>query len=296
MPEPLYVRHDRGLLNQVTSWLLQDQHIGLVSPYGTGKTAFREILRRDLGERDDFVVAYVENPADTTPRGLYERVLRAAFAAGYEIDTSDYWQVNDGIPWATDETKQAVEEVTDAVRADGKTILLVVDELEDLSESLLPAIQVAGDAGVRLFLSGTPTGKERLADVRATLDSRVRFYDGIEPFGPAEVTEYVERSLAYFRGEPYEGQSRNCSRRPPSRTSTSERTGTPGGPPGMSRAVHPGRVRLVPERPGNRPDPGDPGTPPPPVRDGVGTDRRRCGGPRRPTMGNGRPPAPTQCT
>ncbi|SFS11311.1 Type II secretory pathway, component ExeA (predicted ATPase) [Halomicrobium zhouii] len=207
MPEPLYVRHDRGLLNQVTSWLLQDQHIGLVSPYGTGKTAFREILRRDLGEREDFVVAYIENPAETTPRGLYERILRTAFDAGYEIDTSDYWQVNDGIPWATDETKQAVEEVTDAIRADGKTILLVVDELEDLPESLLPAIQVAGDAGVRLFLSGTPTGKERLSDVRATLDSRVRFYDGIEPFGPAEVAEYVERSLAYFRDEPYEGQS-----------------------------------------------------------------------------------------
>ncbi len=207
MPEPLYVRHDRTLLDQVTSWLLQDQHIGLVSPYGTGKTAFREILRRDLGEREDFVVAYVKNASETTPRGLYERILRAAFEVGYEIDTADYWQVNDGIPWATDETKQAVEEVTEAVRADGKTILLVVDELEDLPESLLSALQVAGDAGVRLFLSGTPEGKERLADARTTLDSRVRFYEGIDPFGPDEVAEYVERSLAYFRGEPYEGQS-----------------------------------------------------------------------------------------
>lgn len=207
MPEPLYVRHDREMLDQVTSWLLQDQHIGLVSPYGTGKTAFREIVRRDLGKRDDFVVAYVDNPQKTTPRGLYETVLRVAFETGYEIDPSDYWQVRNGIPWATDETKRAVGEVAEAVRADGKTLLLIIDELEDLPEKLLTAIQVAGDAGVRLFLSGTPAGKERLADVRATLDSRLRYYEGIDPFGPAEIAEYVARSLAYFRDEPYEGES-----------------------------------------------------------------------------------------
>ncbi|WP_136688987.1 ATP-binding protein [Halorhabdus amylolytica] len=207
MPEPLYVRHDRMLLNQVTSWLLQRQHIGLVSEYGTGKTAFREILKRDLGRREDFAVAHVDNPRETTPRGLYEKVLRAAGDAGYEIDPENYWQIRDGIPWATAETKQAVKEVAEAAREEDVTLLLLVDEIEDLPEELLTAIQIAGDAGVRLFLSGTPEGKERLGDAKATLDSRLRYYEGIEPFGVEDVAEYVARSLAFFRGEEYDGKS-----------------------------------------------------------------------------------------
>ena len=201
MPAPLYVRHDAALLNQVTSWLLQDSHIGLVSPYGTGKTAFREILRRDLGAREDFVVCAIDNAQATTPRGLYETIIAACRDAGYEIDPANYWQVRNGIPWATAETKQAVRAVTAQAREDGVTVLLLVDELEDVPEGLLAPLQVAGDAGVRLFLSGTPAGKERLGDVRATLDSRLRYYEGIEPFGPKDVAEYVARSLAYFREE-----------------------------------------------------------------------------------------------
>ncbi|WEL16535.1 Orc1/cdc6 family replication initiation protein fused to HTH domain [Halorhabdus sp. SVX81] len=207
MPEPLYVRHDRTLLNQVTSWLLQRQHIGLVSEYGTGKTAFREILKRDLGDRDDFLVAHVDNPQQTTARGLYERVLRVAAEAGIEIDPDNYWQIRDGIPWATAETKQAVKEVAEQARAEDVTILLIIDEIEDLPEDLLSAIQIAGDAGVRLFLSGTPTGRDRLGDVKATLDSRLRYYEGIDPFEVEDIAEYIARSLSYFRGEDYDGES-----------------------------------------------------------------------------------------
>jgi hypothetical protein len=86
MPEPLYVRHDTEMLNQVTSWLLQDQHIGLVSPYGTGKSAFREIVLRDLAKHDDFVVTHVDNPRETTPRKRYQTILPAAYSAGYSVD------------------------------------------------------------------------------------------------------------------------------------------------------------------------------------------------------------------
>ena len=209
MPEPLYVRHDPEMLNQVTSWLLQEQHIGLVSHYGTGKTAFREIVRRDLGEHDDFLVAVLDNPRETTPRKLYATVLRTAEAAGYEPEDRNYWQTRDGIPWATEDAKEAAREVVEAVRADGKTLLLVVDEIEVLPDELLSTLQVAGDNGVRLFLMGTPEGRDRVGNVRGTLDSRLRYYEGIEPFGPGDVAEYVARSLAYFRGEPYDGQSQD---------------------------------------------------------------------------------------
>jgi len=206
MPEPLYVRHDEEMLNQITSWLLQEQHIGLISPYGTGKTALREIAARDLGARDDFIVTSIENPNATTERGLYEAILEAARDEGYEIDEDDYWQVRNGIPWVTAETRQAVGEVAQKARADGVTLLLIIDEIEDFPAELLAPLQTAGDLGVRLSLTGTPAGKERLQEFRETLDSRVRYYENIEPFSPIDVAEYVARSFAYMRDEPYEGQ------------------------------------------------------------------------------------------
>lgn len=206
MPEPLYVRHDEELLTQLTSWLLQGQHIGLISPFGTGKTAIREIAARDLGDRDDFVVATIQNPNATTERGLYEQILKAASESGYEIDPDDYWQVSDGIPWATAETRQAVGEVSHDAEADGVRLLLILDEIEDLPPKLLPPLQNAGDLGVRLFLTGTPAGRDRLLEFRETLDSRLRFYEGIDPFSPGDIAEYIARSFAYFRDEPYNGQ------------------------------------------------------------------------------------------
>lgn len=209
MPEPLYVRHDQEMLNQVTSWLLQGQHIGLVSPYGTGKSSFREIVLRDLSTHDDFIVTSVKNASETTPRQLYQSILRAAFDAGYELDTDDYWQTRDGIPWATEEARRAVEEIAEQVLADDALLYLLVDEIEVLPEELLSPLQVAGDAGIRLFLMGTLEGKQRVAELRNTLDSRLRYYEGIEPFSPANIDEYIARSLTYFRDEPYEGQSQN---------------------------------------------------------------------------------------
>ena len=207
MPEPLYVRHDTEMLNQVTSWLLQDQHIGLVSPYGTGKSAFREIVLRDLSKHDDFVVTHLDNPRETTARSLYQTVLEAAYEAGYSVSPGRYSQVRNGVPWATAEAKQAVHEAVGRVREDGKTLLLVVDEIEVLTADLLSPLQVAGDAGVRLFLTGTPEGKRRVAEIRGTLDSRLRYYQDIDPFSPDDIAEYIARSLAYFRDEPYDGQA-----------------------------------------------------------------------------------------
>ncbi len=209
MPEPLYVRHDQEMLNQVTSWLLQGQHIGLISPYGTGKSSFREIVLRDLAKHEGFIVTAVENARDTTPRQLYQTIIKAAFDAGYELDTEDYWQTRDGIPWATDEARQAVGEIAADLEAEHTLLYVIVDEIEVLPAELLSPLQVAGDLGIRLFLTGTPEGKERVKELRNTLDSRLRYYEGIEPFSPADVDEYIARSLTYFRGESYNSQSQN---------------------------------------------------------------------------------------
>lgn len=214
MPEPLYVRHDQEMLNQVTSWLLQGQHIGLVSPYGTGKSSFREIVLRDLNAHDEFIVTALQNASETTPRQLYQAILRAAFDAGYELDTEQYWQTRDGIPWATEEARRAVGEIAEALAAEDDLLYLIVDEIEVLPEELLSPLQVAGDLGIRLFLTGTPEGQERVRNLRNTLDSRLRYYEGIEPFSVGDIDEYVARSLAYFRDETYNGESQTLFTRP----------------------------------------------------------------------------------
>lgn len=209
MPEPLYVRHDDAMLDQVTSWLLQGQHIGLISPYGTGKSAFREIVRRDLGNHDSFIVTSLANAQQTTTRKLFETIIRAGTDAGYEIDEDDYWQVRNGIPWSTEGAKQAVAEISEKVQADNKKILLVIDEMEDFDPDLLAPLQTAADAGVRLFLLGTPDAANLLKDTRETLTSRLRFYEQIATFDPDDIDEYIARSLAYFRGNEYNGQDQN---------------------------------------------------------------------------------------
>lgn len=207
MPEPLYVRHDQEMLNQVTSWLLQGQHIGLVSPYGTGKSSFREIVLRDLNAHEGFIVTALQNASETTPRQLYQAILRAAFDAGYELDTEEYWQTRDGIPWATEEARRAVGEIAETLETEDELLYLLVDEIEVLPEELLSPLQVAGDLGIRLFLTGTPEGQQRIQDLRDTLDSRLRYYEGIDPFSVVDIDEYIARSLTYFRDEEYDGQS-----------------------------------------------------------------------------------------
>jgi hypothetical protein len=206
MPEALYVRHDQATIHNLTVALLNGHHVGLISPYGTGKTALREIIRRDLGEHPKFAIGYLDNAHETTPRGLYATVIRAALDAGYDLDSDEYRQLRDGVPWITDEAKVAVRDLAERIEADGRTLTLVVDEIEDFPAELLPVLQTMGDSGVRLLLMGTPAGKDRLEEARDTLDSRIRYHEGIKPFEQEDVAEYVARSLAYFRGESFDGQ------------------------------------------------------------------------------------------
>jgi type II secretory pathway predicted ATPase ExeA len=207
MSEPLYVRHDTELIDKARSWLLADQHIGLVSPEGTGKSALCEIVLRDLTEHDGFIVAYADDQRVTTARSLYQAIIEAAYSAGYSINLDRYAQIRDGIPWATSEAKNAMEKLVKRVRSDGKSLVLVVDELEAVSTELFPPLWVAGDAGVQLFLTGAPEAKRCVVDLRGALDSRLQYYERIDPFSHDDIAQYVTRSLAQFRGETYDTTS-----------------------------------------------------------------------------------------
>lgn len=204
MPEPLYVRHDEAMLDWVVQRLVEREHVGLSSDPGTGKTTLREILKRELGARDDFVVASVDDPGSVTPRGLAERILRAANAEGYAIDPENYWQVDDGVPWNEDEIGRAVWEVTAAATAEETRVLLVVDECEHLSPALREQLRSVADAGVRLFLLGTPAARPAFGSLDDALAAPLNSYDGIDTFDAEDVAEYTSRSLAFLRGEEYE--------------------------------------------------------------------------------------------
>lgn len=192
-----YVRHHEALLDRLSGWLRSGHHVALCSGPGTGKSALASVLARDRRRRGDVVVA-LDDPGDVTARGLYERVLRAAADAGYEVDPDDYWQVQAGIPWRTDGTKRAVAEVARAADADGRRVLLRLDRGEDLDADLQAAVRTVGDAGVQLFLLGRPEARRRFRRLRSMLDAGLRYAEGIEPFGPEDVAEYVDRSLSQF--------------------------------------------------------------------------------------------------
>lgn len=205
MPEPLYVRHDKAVVHDTAVSLLNGHHLGLISPYGTGKTALREIFLRDIGEdKEGFITTFLENPGDTTSRQLYVTVLKKALDQGYKIDTSRYEQIRNGVPWKTDEAKKALRRIVNKAEDNNEKLILIIDEIEDFPKDLMPALQTIGDIGVRLFIMGTPEGKERLKKIRDTLDSRIKWYDNrISPFSQDDINEYIGRSMAYFRGEEY---------------------------------------------------------------------------------------------
>jgi hypothetical protein len=187
------------------------------------------------------VVASVDNPERVTPRGVAERVLRAANASGYAVDAERYWQVDDGVPWSDDEIGRAVWEVTGDATADGTRLLLVVDECETLSPAvrgqlilsdrnfhnrrvsrtdlatefrperptgvhvlLSGSIRTVADAGVRLFLLGTPAARPTFESLDETLAAPLNPYDGIDTFDAEDVAEYTARSLVFLRGEPFD--------------------------------------------------------------------------------------------
>ncbi len=206
VPPSVYVRHDPEMLRNVARWL-GDFHVGLISPLGSGKTTIREVVEREFDGR--FVIAGLgRDNSQTTERNLYETLVRAGLEAGYEIDADRYGQLRDGVPWSTKEAQRAVEEVVERVRADGRELVFIVDQLESFPERLYEPLQAVGDQGVRLLVMGRPEGRERLRETAPALYSRINFHEeAIAPFGPDHVAEYVDRWLHHLRGESYDADT-----------------------------------------------------------------------------------------
>jgi type II secretory pathway predicted ATPase ExeA len=205
VPERLYVRHDETLLDRLTDWLNDGQHVGLCCGPGSGKTALRGVVERELQASDGFGVASVTSQETVTPRRLSEAVLQAGVDLGYRVKPDGYGAVTEGIPWRTDEVDRAVGEVVPAVREDGRRIVLVVDGLEAMDATVVERLRRLADTGVQLFLLGRPEARTQVADLVEAVDGYFRLAEGIAPFDAHAVAEYVARSMADLRGEAYDG-------------------------------------------------------------------------------------------
>jgi len=208
MPQPLYVHHDLELVNLIVNELGEDS-VGFTSPVGTGKTALREILLREIGSQDQFIMTHLEGES-LTKRQLMARVFETILEEGYEYDRSNYGQITDGIPWSTTDLIQALSEVTTKVRASSggrKQFVVIVDQIERYDERQLQGLQSLIDKGVDLLMMGVPRGEQKVRKELPALHSRVYWLDRpIKSFAPGHTAEYVARSLSYYAdGGPYEG-------------------------------------------------------------------------------------------
>lgn len=204
LPASLFVAHDRTMLELVTEWLGGGFHVGITSDAGSGKSALRANVERELRPHGDFVVASVDLGA-ATERRVYERILRACQASGYEVDPDDYWEVADGIPWTMDGTRRAVADVTEQATADGRTVYLLVDGFEDGADAHRDSLRAVADADVRLFVLGRSESRFTRNELAGDLGGEMKVLDGFEGFDERNVAEYCARSMARFRGEEFDG-------------------------------------------------------------------------------------------
>ena len=210
MPEALYVQHDLEIISKIAG-KLGETSIGFTSPTGSGKTALREILLREVGGRDRYVMTHIGGGKSKTKRGLMVEMLEAVLQEGYEYDTAAHDQVRDGVPWETSGVVDALSEITRSIRSSAggrKELVLIVDQIELYDARQLEALQVLIDAGVRLLLMGVPRGEPNVRETNPELHSRVYWLDReIKPFQPGHTAEYISRSLTYASRDsgPYPG-------------------------------------------------------------------------------------------
>jgi hypothetical protein len=204
LPASLFVAHDRTALELVTEWLGGGFHVGITSDAGSGKSALRANVERELRPHGDYVAASVDL-ATATERRIRERLVRACQRRGYEIDPDDYWEVADGIPWTTDGVERAVADVVDQATTDGRTVYLLADGFEHVTDAQLDTLRQVADAGVRLFVLGRSESRFRRNELAGDLGGEMKVLDGFEGFDERDVAEYCARSMARFRGEEFDG-------------------------------------------------------------------------------------------
>lgn len=214
-----YVLHDLDLLKQVRTGLEGKSDVAIISPYGSGKTAIRQLIVRDFGALEKYIIADLSDAQAYTKRQLYVNVIRVVLSeTDYTLDMDRYdggSRTVDGpngeefeVPWATTECERALRVLTQQVADDGRRVVLAIDQIELMDAESYEDLKAVRNAGVQLVLLGSPRGRKRmekydsaLADAR---EGRLTYIGRrIRPFDTSNIAEYAARSFAQMRGDPY---------------------------------------------------------------------------------------------
>jgi hypothetical protein len=220
--EATYVLHDDEIVREVLHGLQGDDPMAIFSPYGSGKTALRRLLVRDIGSLSDYIITDLSDGSEYTQRGLYVLMLTAILAdenIDYELDLGAY----DGgvrtaigpdgneyeVPHPTAACGKGLSNLTKRLKKEaGIRPVLVVDQIEQMAPTDFARVKEVADRGVELVFLGSDDGRERIDNAPGELsgglaDRITTVGRPIKPFEPEHITEYIARSLGVLRGEPY---------------------------------------------------------------------------------------------
>ncbi|MFT5808795.1 MAG: MSHA biogenesis protein MshM [Moritella dasanensis] len=167
--------------------------IKVTGEVGTGKTLICRKLLNELG--DNYVIAYLPNPY------LTPNEIRAAVASELSVDTSlDQHQLT-----------EALNHRLIALSAEGKQVVLLIDEAQMLPHETLEALRLISNLEtetkklMQVVLFGQPELDVRLKqDNLRQLRQRITFSYQLRPLLVNETSSYVEHRLTVsgYRGAP----------------------------------------------------------------------------------------------
>ncbi|MGH8195071.1 MAG: AAA family ATPase [Woeseiaceae bacterium] len=189
-PDPDFVywskQHARAKAYMESTIWLADGFVVITGEIGSGKTT---LLQSFLGELDDDVVFAMVSQTQLTPSQFLQAVLT-------EFGFKPF--------------KQRKVELLDTLNmflidqyADGKKVVLIVDEAQNLSKKVLEEIRLISgiethkEKVLRIILAGQPELKDTLESPELKqLVQRVRLRFHVGPLDKREMREYIEHRLA----------------------------------------------------------------------------------------------------
>jgi general secretion pathway protein A len=188
-PDPEFVywskQHARAKAYMESTIWLADGFVVITGEIGSGKTT---LLQAFLSELDDDVVYAVVSQTQLTPSQFLQAVLAE---------------------FGFDPFKKRKVELLDMLNmflieqySNGKKVVLIVDEAQNLSKKVLEEIRMLSgiethkEKVLRIILAGQPELREKLESPRLKqLLQRVRLRFHIGPLDPREMREYIEHRL-----------------------------------------------------------------------------------------------------
>lgn len=180
----------------VLSYALQagEGFIKITGEVGTGKTLLCRRLLNSL--TDDYVSVYIPNPS-LTPQALWRAI---AHELHIDVNNIDIHQV-----------QERIQSKLLTLASDEKTVVLIVDEAQCLSEDSLEALRLISNLEmesrslIQIVLFGQPELDHMLSQERfRQLKQRISYSAEVKPMDRKSMQHYIQQRMIYagYRGMP----------------------------------------------------------------------------------------------